>query len=118
MFAFFPFRYNLSLVSGFFYPEGDDVPLVNPKLEDGCLPQNVHQFPFATGLQVTLGVLRHLFKCECRTDPYILYCEGDNPVEKKTKQIAVLKHTCSCFFSCLYSLTVWKRFQVRQTAGQ
>lgn len=40
----------------FFYPEGDDVPLVNPKLEDGGLTQNVHQFPFSTGRQVSLGV--------------------------------------------------------------
>lgn len=75
-----------------FYPEGDDVPLVNPKLEDGGLTQNVHQLPFSTGRQVSLGVPRHLFKCEGWTDPYIPNWETIIPREKNRK-IFYLTHT-------------------------
>lgn len=71
-----------SKLSGFPHPEGDDVPLVDPKLEDGGLPQYVHQLPLSTGFQVTLWVFRYLLKGQGWTDPHIPYCEREKHNER------------------------------------
>ncbi|KAG9351199.1 hypothetical protein JZ751_025090 [Albula glossodonta] len=42
--------------------EGDDVPFINPELQDPRVALNDHQLPLPTGLQIPLRVPRDLLK--------------------------------------------------------